>query len=185
MSRKVLQEPTNYDDVEKYFHHMIPVIPIVVRKVCANLGHYPGQGEVDIFAQEIAYLLWKNDYRVLRSFKSEASPETWLFTISKRHILQWVRERKKVESLEVVSPEVFVVQQEQEKRLLTEEREELLREAVNTLTVHDQKLFGLLRQELSTEKIADEMGIKRRSASVMKRLLIIKLKRIIREKYSS
>jgi RNA polymerase sigma factor (sigma-70 family) len=184
MPWKVPQEPANCD-VEKYFQHMIPVIPSVVRKVCANLGQYPDQAEVDSFAQQIAYLLLKDDYRVLRTFKREASAETWLFTIARRHILQWFRERDKIDSLEDLPPEVFVVQQEQEKRLLSKEREEMLQEAVETLTAHDQKLFGLLRQELSTEKIADEMGIKRRSASVMKRVLIVKLRRIIRERYSS
>jgi RNA polymerase sigma factor (sigma-70 family) len=181
MPCKVPQEPANYD-VEKYLQHIIPVIPSVVRKVCANLGHYPDQAEADCFAQQIAYLLWKNDYRVLRAFKRESSPETWLFTIARRHILQWLREMNKMESLDDLPPEVFVIQQDQEKSLLTKEREEMLREAVNTLTVHDQKLFGLLRQEVSTEKIADEMGIKRRSASVMKRILIVKLRRIIRER---
>jgi RNA polymerase sigma factor (sigma-70 family) len=178
----VLQEPEDYD-VEKYFQHIIPAIPSVVRKVCANLGHYLDQTEVDSLAQQMAYLLWKDDYRVLRTFKGEASFETWLSTIARRQILQWLRERNKMESLDDLPPEVFVVQQEQEKRLLTKEREEVLREAVNTLTVHDQKLFGLLREELSTERIADEMGIKRRSTSVMKRVLIVKLRRIIREKY--
>src|SRR5215510_4612425 len=109
----VLQEPANHD-VEKYFQHIIPVIPSVVRKVCANLGQYPDQTEVDSFAQQIAYLLWKDDYRVLRTFKGEASLETWLFTIARRQIQQWLRERNKMESLEDLSPEVFVVQQEQE-----------------------------------------------------------------------
>jgi DNA-directed RNA polymerase specialized sigma24 family protein len=84
--------------------------------------------------------------------------------------------------LDDLPAEVFVVQQDQEKSLLSKEREKMLQEAVNNLTVHDQKLFGLLRQELSMEKIADEMGIKRRSASVMKRVLIVKLRRIIRER---
>jgi len=184
MPCKVLGKPADYD-VEKYFQHIIPVIPSVVRKVCTSLGHYPDQTEVDCFAQQIAYLLLKSDYRVLRTFKGEASPETWLFTIARRHVLQWLREINKMGSLEDLPPEVFVVQQDQEKSLLSKEREDVLQEAVNTLTAHEQKLFGLLRQELSTEKIADEMGVKRRSASVMKRILIIKLRRIIKEKYSS
>jgi RNA polymerase sigma factor (sigma-70 family) len=182
MPCKSLQEPANYD-VEKYFQHIITIIPAVVRKVCANLGHYPDQEEIDSFVQQIVYLLWQDDYRVLRNFKHEAAPETWLFTIIRRQILQSIREGKKLESLEAVPPEYFQVEHDQEKKLLLKEREEVLQDAVDTLTSHDQKLFGLLRQELSTEKIADEMGIKRRSASVMKRILIVKLKRIIREKY--
>jgi DNA-directed RNA polymerase specialized sigma24 family protein len=91
MPSKVPQDSANYD-VEKYLQHTIPVIPSVIRKVCANLGHYPDQAEVDCFAQRIAYLLWKNDYLVLCAFKRESSPETWLFTIARRHILQWLRE---------------------------------------------------------------------------------------------
>lgn len=177
-----VQENTHYE-VEEHFQEINSRIPSVVGKVCANLGHYPDEDEFDNFAQQIAYLLWKDDYRVLRSFKCKASPETWLFTIVRRQILQSLRERKKLESLETAPPDYFRIQHDQEKKLILKEREELLQEAVDTLTTHDQKLFGLLRQELSTEKIADEMGIKRRSASVMKRVLIVKLKRIIREKY--
>jgi RNA polymerase sigma factor (sigma-70 family) len=184
MSRAVLRD-TESHDVERYFQQIISVIPSVVGKVCANLGHYPDQTDVDSFAQQIAYLLWKEDYRVLRSFKGEAAPETWLFTIARRQILQWLRERKKIESLDDLPAEVYVVEEEQEKRLLRKEREEMLREAVTKLTVHDQKLYGLLRQELSVDKIADEMGIKRRSAAVMKRILIVKLRRIIREEHTS
>lgn len=178
------QENAKYD-VESYFQQINSCIPAVVRKVCIKLGHYPDQDEVDSIVQQIAYLLWKDDYRVLRNFKREASPETWLFTIIRRQILLSLRERKKLESLESAPPEFFRIPHDQEKKLLLKEREEVLQEAVDTLTSHDKKLFDLLRQELSTEKIADEMGIKRRSASVMKRLLIIKLKRIVGEKYSS
>jgi RNA polymerase sigma factor (sigma-70 family) len=126
-------------------------------------------------------LLWENDYRALRSFKYEASPETWLFTIAKRHIGSWLRERDRIESLEDMPPDTFTVQPDQDEWLLAKERAEILQAAVRKLTEREQKLYGLLQQGRSVEEIAEGMKIKKRSVSVMKRALIKKLRRIIRE----
>jgi DNA-directed RNA polymerase specialized sigma24 family protein len=95
----ISQEPVN-EDMKEIFEDVFPRIPKVVRNVCVNIGHDPDRMDVDEFAQRIGVLLWKNDYRVLRSFKHESSLETWLFTIAKRRILRWLPEQDRIDSLE-------------------------------------------------------------------------------------
>jgi RNA polymerase sigma factor (sigma-70 family) len=176
--RAISREPVG-DDLEKLFKNIFPDVPEIVRRACIKLSRHPDQVDVDEIAQRVAYLLWNDNYRALRSFKYESSLETWLFAIAMRHILRWLREQGEIESLEDRLPDSFVVRQRQEERLLAKEREERVREAVGKLTEHDQKLYGLLRQELSIGKIAEEMKVKSRSVSVMKRVLIIRLQKIM------
>ncbi|MGH9849715.1 MAG: RNA polymerase sigma factor [Blastocatellia bacterium] len=172
------QEPEN-NDVEKLFQDVLPIIPTVVGQVCAKFHHHLDQGEIDRYAHRIEVLLWENGYRVLRSFKRKSSPETWLFTIAKRHIRRWLREREREMSLAEAPPDSLTVQPDHEEWLLAKEREEILLAAESKLTKRERTLLDLLRQGLSIEEIAEEMKIKRRSAAVMKRALIVKLQRII------
>lgn len=169
--------------MQKLFEDIFPDIPMIVRKVCVKLGRDPDRMDVDEFAQRIGVLLWKDDYRLLRSFKHESSQETWLFTITKRNILRWLREQDGIESLEDKAPDSFIVQQDQEEKLLRKERGNILQEVSRKLPGGKQKLLSLWLQERSRKEIAEEMRIKRESVSVEKGELIKKLQRIIREDY--
>jgi RNA polymerase sigma factor (sigma-70 family) len=178
MSRTIAREPAG-DDMGKLFKNIYPDVSEVVRKVCIRLGRHPDQVDVDEIVQRMAYSFWKDDYRALRSFKRDSSLETWLFSIAKREVPHWLREQNRTESLEGKPSDSFIVRQRQEEWLLAKERKEKVREAVSKLTEHDQKLYGLLCQELSMEEIAQEMKVKSRSVSVMKWLLIKRLQKII------
>ena len=183
MPRTISQEPAT-DDLKKLFEYIFPDIPTVVRKVCVNLGRDPDRMDVDEFAQRIRVLLWKNDYRVLRLFKHESSLETWLFTIAERKILRWLREQGCIKDLEDKAPDSFIVQQDQEERLLRKERRKILQSASFKLPRREQKLLGLWRQEWSREETAEEMGIRKESGALEKVDLIKMLQRIIREDYA-
>jgi RNA polymerase sigma factor (sigma-70 family) len=165
--------------LEKLFENIFLEIPEVVRRVCVRLGRHPDQVDVDEITQRVAYSLWKDDYQALRSFKHESLLETWLFSIVKRSILRWVQEQDGIESLEDKPPDSFIVRHRQEEGLLAKERKERVWEAVSKLTEHDQKLYGLLCRELSIEEIAEETKVKSRSVSVMKRVLIKRLQKLM------
>jgi len=110
------QEPAN-SDVEKLYREMLSIVPKVVGQVCAKLDHHLDQGEIDRYAHRIEFLLWENDYWVLRSFKRKSSPETWLFAIAKRHIRRWLREREREMSLDEAPPDSLTVQPDLEEWL--------------------------------------------------------------------
>jgi len=174
------EEPSG-NDVEKLFLDIIPEIPTVIRQACQSLCYHPDQTEFDGLVQRVVLLLMDNDFHTLRAFANASKPQTWLFTIARRYILFRLKERGRVVSLDDMPPDSFTVQPDQEEWLLSKEREEMLQEVVGKLTEREQKLFSLLRQGSSVAKMAEEMKIKKRSASVMKRALIKKLQRIIKE----
>jgi DNA-directed RNA polymerase specialized sigma24 family protein len=101
------------NDVENLFlQDIYPIIPKVVGQVCAGLGHYPGQADLDDYAQEINILLLENDHRALLSFGHRSKPQTWLYTIVKRHVLHRLQKWNKMESLDDIPPHSsnFIVQ---------------------------------------------------------------------------
>jgi RNA polymerase sigma factor (sigma-70 family) len=180
MPRKGSKKTADSDAEKLFLQTVIPIIPTVVRKVCAYLGRYTDETEVAGFSQQIKFLLWENNYRVLRSFKQKSSLETWLFSIAKRSIRRWLRERDKMESLEQLPPDALIVQPKLEEWLLSKERQEILQAAVCELTPHDQKLFGLWRNGQSIGEIAIEMKIRNRSVSRELNVVIKKLQEIIK-----
>jgi RNA polymerase sigma factor (sigma-70 family) len=169
------------DMSQVYLQDIYPIIPVSVRRVCASLRSYPDQTEVARFTQRIAFLLWENDYRVLRSFNHAALAETWLFTIAKRHISTWLRERDRVSSLDEIPPDSLVVPQDQEDVLLSKEREAIVEAAIGRLTEQAQLLLQLRRQGRTVEEIAQITGIKRRSVSREMNALIKKLRSMVNE----
>jgi len=168
------------DDVEKLFYDILPHIPKVVSQVCANLNRHPSQVELDGYAQRIVVLLIDDDFKVLRSFDYRSEPETWLYRIVWRRISHWLGERKRMVSLEVLPPDIFITQPNQEERIIAKERVSVLLGAVGKLTEHDQKLFRLICRGLKTEEIAKEMGLKKRSVSRERNTMIKRLQKIIK-----
>src|SRR6266508_2844005 len=167
MSRMDSQEYVN-DDVESMIlQDICPIIPKVVGQACAGLGRYPGQTELEDFVQDINELLLEDDRHVLRSFDHHSKPQTWLYTIARRHILHQLQGRSKMESLDDMPPDssIFIVQPDQEKRLLAKEMEAILKAAFSKLTEHERKLLAMRLHGRSIEEIAQEMGIKKRSVS--------------------
>ncbi len=88
-----------------------------------------------------------------------------------------------MESLDDMLPDssIFIVQPDQEKRLLAKEMEAILKAAFSKLTEHERKLLAMRLHGRSIEEIAQELGIKKRSVSRELTGLIKKLQRIIRQ----
>lgn len=172
------------DEIEEMFESVRHYIPIVVRQACSNLKYYPGPVDLDGLKQRVALTLIDNDYRVLRSFAHHSEPQTWLYTIAKRKILQRLQEQKRMSSLEDWLQDALTFQPDQEQKLISQEkereREKILLLALSKLTEREQKLFSLMRLGLKTGKVAKEMGIKKESAYTEISLLKKKLQKIIK-----
>lgn len=78
---------------------------------------------------------------------------------------------------------IFIVQPDQEKKLLAKEMEAILQAALSKLTEHEQKLLVLWLQGGSMNEIAKEMGIKKRSVSREIIAVIKKLQRVVMKDY--
>jgi len=181
MSRMDSQEEVKNDVENLFLQNIHLIIPKVVRQACASLGHYPDQAEIDDYVQEINELLLEDNRRVLRSFHHRSKPETYLYTIARRRIIHRLRRRSGIKKLDDMRPDssIFIVQPDQEKKLLAKEMEAILWEAFSELTERERKLLSLWLQERSIEEIAKEMGVKKRSVS--RRIIAVteKLRRII------
>jgi RNA polymerase sigma factor (sigma-70 family) len=177
------QEHTNNDLEKRFLQNIHPIIPKVVGQACVGLDHYPSQIELYDFVQEIIVLLLEDDWRVLRSFGHRSKPQTWLYTIARRHILHRLQERSKMESLDDILQDstIFIFQPDQEKKLLAKEKEAILLVGFSKLTKHDRKLLVLWLQGRSIGEIAKELRIKKESVSREIIAVTNKLQRIIRE----
>ena len=169
--------PAN-SDIEQLFLDIIPLIPTVVRQACQSLNHHPDQMEFDGLVSRIVMLLMDDDFHALRSFDNRSEPQTWLFTVAKRLIMRRLKAQKRELSLEDLPPDSFTTQPDQEKKLISEEKEKLLHVAIGKLTEREQKLFDLILQGAKAEEIAKELGIRRESVYPMKSALIKKLQKI-------
>ncbi len=173
------------DEMREIFESMRHYIPIVVRQACSNLKYYPGPVDLDGLEQRVALALIDNDYRVLRSFAHNSEPQTWLYTIAKRKVLQRLQEQKRMSSLEDWLQSELTFQPEQEQKLISEEnerkRDDILHTALSKLTEYERKLFSLMRQGLKTNEIAKMVGIKKESAYTEISVLKKKLHKFIKE----
>lgn len=169
---------TAISEIEKLFLDILPDIPSAVRQACQSLGHHPDKMEFDGLCQRIVMLLMNKDFHTLRSFDKRSERLTWLFTIAKRYILRLLQKQKREVHLEDLPLDSFIVQPDQEERLISEEMEKLLQTAVSKLTKREQKLFRLITQGLKAEDIAKEMRIKKESVYPEKSALIKKLQNI-------
>lgn len=170
------------NEARKLFEEILDGIPTAVRQACRSLGHHPDNMEFDGIVSRITLLLMDNDFHTLRSFANNSTPETWLFTIAKRYVLQLLQRQKIEEPLEDLPTESLSVPPDQEERLISEEREMLLLAAVSNLTKRERKLFDLITQGLKAGEIASETGIKIDSVYREKSELVKKLQRLVRSK---
>src|SRR5262249_51155867 len=102
------------DGEKKEIEDIFQIVLSVARRACHTLGHYPDRMELDDLGQRIILLLMKNDYSTLRSFNHESSQQTWLYTIARRYIAEYLRERKKFVGLETLPADSFIAQPDQE-----------------------------------------------------------------------
>ncbi|HEX5085776.1 MAG TPA: sigma-70 family RNA polymerase sigma factor, partial [Blastocatellia bacterium] len=183
MFQRDLQGHADNNVENLYLQDIYHLVPKVVGQVCASLGHYPGQAGLDDYIQEISMLLLENDRRALRSFDHRSKLQTWLYVITKRHILHRLQKWSKMESLDDIPQHSsnFIVQPKQEEKLFRGEMRAILEAAFSKLTAHEQKLLALWLREMSIKEIAKEMGIKKRSVSRERNTIIKKLQKIVIE----
>jgi len=165
-------------DPERRIETLFPDIQDAVTRACY---HYSvDRSEIGDVCHQMIILLMEDDYRRLRSFRLEASVNTWLTAIALHYVSNYASRQKKAISLDEISPEAFVCAPAQEAEFISEERRCELNAAVAQLTAREQQLFALLsRDNLSSAEVATQMGIKVDSVRRCKHALIRKLRGII------
>jgi RNA polymerase sigma factor (sigma-70 family) len=181
MPKSDSQKPST-DDMRKLLETMYPDIHTAVRHACGKLGHHFDEDHYNSYAHRVVDFLMLDDYSLLRSFKNESSPQTWLYKIAWRKILHWLEEENRQVSIDDMLPDAFISPPEQEEALLLKERKALVQAARRQLSERRELLYRLICEGLSAKEIAEKMKIKGGSVYPMRDVLIEKIQEIIDER---
>jgi len=150
-------------DIELLFKRLSRYIPRAAASACRFYDHPTNWGEIEDLSQDIRILLSKDNCEKLRSYNHGSSPETWLYTVVRRHVGRYLqRQRKQVKTvrLEELSPDSLKSQPIQEETLISEDERTAFWAFVRSLPAGKQRLVGLALQGLEPKEMAEEMGIK-------------------------
>jgi DNA-directed RNA polymerase specialized sigma24 family protein len=82
-----------------------------VRHACRFYNYQANRDEVEDLSQDVLFKLLKNDGRVLQSFASRSSVDTWLYTVVRRELrpyfLRQQREKENLINVDDLSPETL------------------------------------------------------------------------------
>lgn len=134
--------------------------------------------EIEDNCQQIILLLIDDDYRRLCSYDSDKSSfQTWLKTVVRNHINNYIQRQKKMWSLDDLSPDSLVSQPCQDEMLILESEKQILREVINQLTSREQELLEFFfKERLTVEEVAIRMGMKVNSVYRRKHAVIQKIR---------
>lgn len=150
-------------------------ITIAVQFACRNYNHGAPPAEVEDFTEDIIKLLLEDDCRRMQTHDpTKASFNTWLQHVVNHHVSHQVQKNHSAESLEDELLNTLRYAPTQENELLQKERQVMLKDAIDKLSLHDQRIARLKLREVSDEEIARELNIK--TASVGREWRVIKTK---------
>ena len=147
-------------DVELLIIKLSPKVSRAVRHV---YRHPTNQCEIEDITQDVLVLLIENDYHRLRSFAGRSKIETWIHTIVRHCVGQYLwkqRWEKENVSPDDLSLDALTYQPIQEKMLIDEDECKALHAIINSLPERRKLLMELALQGLKSEEIAKEMRVK-------------------------
>jgi RNA polymerase sigma factor (sigma-70 family) len=169
------QDP-DIPDVEQLIIKLLPKVSKAVRRV---YRHPTNQCEIEDITQDVLVLLMENDYHRLRSFDGLSKIETWMHTIVRHCVGQYLWKRrweKENVSLDDLSPDALSYHPTQEKMLIDEDEYQAI---LSSLPERGKLLMQLALQGLKTEEIAKELGIKISSVYREKSIQYKKLRKLV------
>jgi RNA polymerase sigma factor (sigma-70 family) len=145
------------------------------------------QGEIEDLTQDVLVKLIEDNYSRLRSFAGRSKIETWLYTVVRHCIGQYLsRRRREEENVGVgdLSPNALYYQATQEKTLIDEGEWRALQEIISRLPERKRLLLQLVILGLKPEEIAEEMGIKIGSVYAEKSALFKEVRELLEGRQS-
>jgi RNA polymerase sigma factor (sigma-70 family) len=164
---------------EELFERVMPLLEPAVRAACFRCNYRPAPDDVARFSQRLSLYLIEDNYRRLNTYHEEAQLRTWLQKVANRAISHWLKKERQNLSLEDAPAHTFDLKPEQEEQLLQKELDHLRAEALHHLAPREWELFGLIRQGLKAEEIAQQMNVKRDTVYWMKQKLKKKLEGLL------
>ena len=155
-------------------------ITTAVRVACRKYKHNATPEEIEDFTEDIIKLLLEDDCRKLRTHDpGKALFKTWLQHVVNHEVSHELQKKRPAESLEEQLLNTLSYAPTQEKELLRKERRAMLEDAIDTLSLHDQRIARLKLREAPDEEVARELNIKPASVEREWRVIKTKLKQIV------
>lgn len=165
--------------LDKQLNVIIELLPKLVSQAHRTLKHNPSTVDREDDVQRIFLLLIDRNFRALKTYDQASSLQTWLFTIVKRHIANRLLLQRRLVELDVAM-DALVEFPRQELRILSDEREALLKSIVSNLTAHEEYLFQLIREGRKASEIAVALKITKNTCYAEKSALINKLRNALK-----
>jgi RNA polymerase sigma factor (sigma-70 family) len=137
-----------------------PQIVNAVRIACRKYKYHATPEEMEDFIEQIIVLLLEDDCRRVRTHDpSKSSFKTWLQHVANHYVSRQLQKNHVAESLEDYLLTLSYAPK-QEKELLRKEQRAILEDAIDKLSLHDQRIARLKLREVPDEEIAKELNIK-------------------------
>ncbi len=164
--------------MKELFDSLCPHIPVTVGQICAKYYPHLQPAEREDFVEEIDLLLREEEYALLRSFRGESAPETWLFSLARNHIEKQLRRQRRQVRLDDLPPDAFVSEPEQEGIVNLHEVVRIALGDHSTLTPREKTVFKLWLKGWSDREISEILEIKVASVQSIKSRMFKKIREI-------
>ncbi len=157
-------------------------ITAAVRFGCRKYKYNATPEEIEDFTEDIIKLLLEDDCRRFRTHDPDkASFKTWLQHVANHNVGRQLQKKHPAASMEEQLLNTPSHAPTQEKELLRKERRVILEDAIDKLSLHDQRIARLKLREVPDEEIAQELNIKVASVGREWRVIKTKLAQIVTE----
>ena len=152
-----------------------------VHRACRSYRYAPNTDDVNEISQRVFFHLAQNDFRLLRSFDNQKGTlNSWLKTIAKHELGDYLQDRGSIQSLEDIDPDSFVSSPSQENNLYLTECLTLLLSLVEKSSLRQQEIAALLRRDdISDQERSELMGLKPSAFRTLKCQTIKKLRQLV------
>lgn len=170
------------DNLELFAETLLSSVANALRRAYGRYRNPICVEEFDDLSQEIVLRLIEDDCRRLKSFKGQASFETWLQIVVNHHISNCLRRWKPSEPLDGIDPDSLAYLPSQDEEIAAAEEQKLLLKAFCKLNVQELLLYQLwFFYELPPSKIAARVRTEVRVVYRSKQTLVSKLGRLVRD----
>ena len=170
-------------DLKKFIDDSYADIFHAVSYVRHKYNHGASKTEIEDLTQSLIVLLLADDCHKIKTFDPQkAKFTTWLQMVANHHVSHHFQREHHNEPLEDILLNTLPAVSDQEKELWQQEQHDLLEEAVQMLSPHDQIIAPLKLGDAPNEEIVQELNIKLASINREWRVIKTKLTQIVRDR---
>jgi len=153
--------PSEINDPTQLIQDSVITIHLSAVRAFRYYNYATDEDEISDICQQVSLLLIEDNYRRLRLFdRRKSSLQTWLKSVVRHHISNYIRGQRKTLSLDELPSESLSYPPTQEDLIILRERNEKLGAILSRLSTRDQQFIRLLYFEgLSAIDVARVMRI--------------------------